>query len=88
MTGLKFIAVCLIGTYIICCVIPFMIDYVLDIIRHIHTIKFLHKTYLNRLSDLKEYHAYMEKCEREYQVRLIHNIIDTEIEMRNNLFRC
>lgn len=83
MKPLLFIGVCLLGTFVICCLIPYILQQLRTEIYVIVRRRQLYKAYLQRLDDFEQYHKYMERCERDYQVKWLLDIQEQAKKLRS-----
>ena len=82
MKTLLFIGVCLLGTFVISCLIPYLWERLRADINIIVRRRQMYKAYLQRLDTFMEYHVFMERCERDYQVQWLLDIQEQAKELR------
>ena len=87
MKPLLFIGVCLLGTFIICCLIPYLWERLRADINIIIRRRQMYKAYLQRLDAFMEYHVFMERCERDHQIKKLLNIQEQARKMWGELKR-
>ena len=53
---------------------PLFIMWIKQIVAFVKRRRAMYKAYLSRLDDFMEYHRFMERCERDYQIKWLINI--------------